>query len=195
MVPRSIVAWSKLPSAGIERPEVKYRFAPFIIALITISACNHPEKQSPQMNSASGVPLAATISVADPATVSQLTKGFYDLEEKTWRWTQKNFSVTLAAPRGAAEKGAVLVLRFTLPEVLIKNLKSIDLTTVINGFMLTPKTFNQAGDLIYRQELPRDVLRSNSVVVDFSLDKTIPPSAADNRELGIIVSEVGLELP
>lgn len=174
---------------------MRYRFAPFFAALIATFACSHSDRQPPQTNPAGGLPLATTISVADPATLAQLTKGFYGLEEKTWRWTQKSFSVTLAVPRGATEKGAVLVLRFTLPEVLIKNLKSISITAAINGVALPIGSFDQAGDLIYRQEVPRDALRSNPVAVDFSLDKTLPPTTADNRELGIIVSEVGLELP
>jgi hypothetical protein len=29
--------------------------------------------------------------------------------------------------------------------------------------------------------------------VDFSLDKTIPPTAADRRELGVVVSLVGFQ--
>jgi hypothetical protein len=37
-------------------------------------------------------------------------------------------------------------------------------------------------------------MTGDAVRVDFELDKAIPPSEQDARELGIVVSKVGLEV-
>lgn len=166
---------------------MKYRLASTLIALLATFACSGPE------TSPAGSSLASTISTADPATASQLVKGFYDLDHNAWRWTQKNFSVTLGAPRGAAQKGARLVLRFTLPEALLKNLKFITVSAAVKGLALPSQTFGTTGEQIYRQDVPAEAFRDPSVPVDFSLDKALPPSATDTRELGIVVSEIGFE--
>ena len=41
--------------------------------------------------------------------------------------------------------------------------------------------------------MPAIALPTTAVNVDFMLDKALPPSPADNRELGVIVSSVGFE--
>lgn len=163
------------------------RLAPVLLAVLATFACSRPESSS------TGSSLASTISTADPVTAAQLIRGFYDLDHNAWRWTQKNFSVTLGAPRGSAQKGAVLALRFTLPQVLLQNLKFVTISAAITGFKLPVQGFSKTGENIYRQDVPAQAFHDNSVQVDFFLDKTLPPSAADSRDLGIIVSEIGLE--
>jgi hypothetical protein len=131
-------------------------------------------------------------SAADPREAVQFRKGFYDVEANSWRWTAKHFQVALSPPRRHTEKGVELVLRFALPDVIIKTLNSIQLSAAINGLQLPPQTYRQSGDLAYVQDVPADKLSSGLVLVDFDLDKALPATATDNRELGIIVSQVGL---
>ena len=38
-----------------------------------------------------------------------------------------------------------------------------------------------------------DLLAKDAVTIDFDLDKSIPPSAADSRDLGIVVTSIALE--
>ena len=53
----------------------------------------------------------------------QLVSGFYGIETGAWRWTGKQFAVALGTPAGAAQKGAVLELKLTVPPVTIEKLK------------------------------------------------------------------------
>jgi hypothetical protein len=64
--------------------------------------------------------LATMVHVADPKTAGQLVKGFHGIEQNAWRWTMKDFSVTLGPPAGGVEKGGVLRLKMTIPDAVIE---------------------------------------------------------------------------
>jgi hypothetical protein len=138
--------------------------------------------------------MASTIHMGDPQTEAQLIGGFYGIEQNAWRWTGRRFSLVLRRPFGAAQKGAFLQLRLTVPPVVIEKLKTISLSTTIGGSALPPETYTQAGDYIYTREVAPALLAGESVRVDFQLDKSLPPSGADLRELGVVVLNAGLEL-
>ena len=55
------------------------------------------------------------------------------------------------------------------------------------------ETYTTAGDYFYVREIPASLLTGDALRVDFQLDKSMPPSGADIRELGIIVLSIGLE--
>ncbi len=137
--------------------------------------------------------LRSFIQTGDPAAASQLVKGFYDIEAGSWRWTARNFSVLLAPPKGAAEKGARLVLRLSVPEPVTKKLGPVTLRASVEGVDLSPETFSKDGQYVYTRDVPPQALAKNAVTVDFALDKSLAPSGADQRELGVVASAVGFE--
>ncbi|HWB97471.1 MAG TPA: hypothetical protein VG672_12230, partial [Bryobacteraceae bacterium] len=55
-----------------------------------------------------------------------------------------------------------------------------------------PQSYNQSGEFTYSREVAPNLLGGESVKVDFSLDKALPPAGTDQRELGLVVSTVGL---
>lgn len=136
--------------------------------------------------------LTSFVNTADTSKAVQLRQGFYAVEAQSWRWTSKHFQVALAPPRRQAGHPVQLVLRFALPEFIVNDLKSIQLSAVINGFQLAFQTYSQSGQFTYIQDVPPDQLSGDTIFVDFNLDKAVPPSATDHRELGVIVSQVGL---
>jgi hypothetical protein len=137
--------------------------------------------------------LATIVHVADPRTAAQLLSGFYGVEQNSWRWTAGKFSVVLRPPRTAAAKGATLQLKFSVPQVVIAKLKAMSLSATVNGSPLSPESYTLPGEFTYTRDVPANLLVGDSAKVDFSLDKTMPPSASDQRELGIVASTVGLE--
>jgi hypothetical protein len=78
--------------------------------------------------------------------------------------------------------------------VIVEKLKTISLSAAIGGSALPPETYTQAGDYTYTREVAPALLAGGSVRVDFQLDKSIPPSGADLRDLGVVVLSAGLEL-
>jgi hypothetical protein len=136
--------------------------------------------------------LASSIKVSDPESATQFLTGFYPMED-TWRWTMKDFSVALGSPGTAAQKGAKLVLYFSVPDMVIEKLKSITLSAVANGLTLRPETYTKSGDYTYSRDLPPTCFTAEKVTVDFHLDKSLHASGSELRELGVIVSAIGFE--
>lgn len=139
-----------------------------------------------------GPKLASVVHVSDPKLEPQLVSGFYGIEGNAWRWTAKQFAVVLRVPSGAAQQGAVLDLAFTVPQVTIDKLKSVTLTATADGHPLPPETYTKSGPYEYKRDIPPGTLSGPSAKIDFQLDKAMPPANGDLRELGIIVSSVGL---
>jgi hypothetical protein len=137
--------------------------------------------------------MASTVSMGDPKADTQLVAGLYGVEAGAWRWTAKQFTVVLRTPSGAAQKGAKLELKLTVPAVVIEKLKAISLSATANGSALAPETYTQTGTYVYTRDVPPGALTGESVRIEFQLDNAMPPSGGDIRELGIIVLSAGLE--
>ena len=160
--------------------------------LLAPLACKRSRKVKVQATEEEAPRMASIINMADARSAGQLVSGFYDVEQNAWRWAQKRFSVALRPPLGAAQNGAVLTLKFTVPEVIISKLQSITLSATVNGSALAPETYTKAGDYTYSREVASNLLTGDAARVEFSLDKALAPSESDQRELGIVVLSVGL---
>lgn len=170
-----------------------WRLSPLLLFLL-LPACKsrkEPSTRTVAATAPAAAPPASTLAVADPKYASQLIHGFYGPEE-SWRWTQRTFTVRLRTPAGSAQKGARLQLRFGIPDPVIQNLKAVTLTAAINGDNLMPQTYKKSGQFSYVRDVPASDLQANIVSVEFALDRALPPGPVDKRELGIVVTEVGL---
>jgi len=137
--------------------------------------------------------MASVLNLGDTRVEPQLVSGFYGVESAAWRWAAKQFTVSLRPPAGAAVKGAKLTVKVTVPQVVIDKNKNVTLSATVGNAVLAPETYTTAGDYFYVRDVPPGALTGDSVRVDFTLDKAMPPSGADIRELGIIVFSIGLE--
>ncbi len=133
------------------------------------------------------------LKMADAETASQLGKGFYGLEANAWRWTAGNFSATLKVPAGAAQKGATLTLKLNVSDAVLKKVSTQTLSASIGTTKLAPATYSKGGAYDYTADVPAVALSGDTVTVDFSLDHSLAPSPSDKRELGVIVTSIGLE--
>lgn len=136
---------------------------------------------------------ATMLNVFDPRADKQLIKGFYS-DKVQGRWTSRVFSVILKPPPNAARKGAVLMLRFGLPGPSIHALHSIHLAAAVNGVALPPEEYVNEGEFDYVREVPASAFRgAGNATVDFTLDKALPPSDTEHRELGVVANTIGFE--
>lgn len=166
-----------------------------IAGLLLIPAgCKHRKPPTPEAAEDQAAQLAATVHTNDPKSAEQLIGGFHQIENKAWRWTAREFSVVLRPPAGTPQLGGVLQVHFSVPAILIEKLTKFTLTPSIAGTALTPETYSKAGDYVYQADVPAGLLKGGAVKVEFALDKAIPPNATDQRELGLIVSSIGLKL-
>ena len=165
------------------------------LLLVTLAFAPLGCKRKKSVVQSAGEPptMASTVHMGDPQTATQLIGGFYGIEQSAWRWTARRFSVVLRPPFGAGQKGGTLQVRLTVPPVVVEKLKTISLSATIGVATLPPETYTQAGDYTYTRDVAPALLAGESVRVDFQLDKSMPPSGADLRDLGVVVLSAGLE--
>jgi hypothetical protein len=163
-----------------------------LIAVVAIApACRTKRKAHPRVIEDDGQ-IASVVNVADPRAAVQLIHGFYTVEANAWRWTMKNFTVSLRPPVGSAQNGATIELKFSIPDLIRAKFSTIAIDCRVNGTDLGPETYSKAGDNVYTRDVPASALQGGSVNFDFSVDKALPPSDKDDRELAIVVSIIGL---
>lgn len=137
--------------------------------------------------------LESSISVADPAASSQILHGFHAVEGNAWRWSMKTFAVSLSPPAVAAGSGAVLEMDFAMPEAVASRLKEVSIQATIDGKPLPAFRTATQGNQTYRQAVPAALLAGKeAVIVEFTLDKVLEPGMVDSRELGLVISRIGL---
>jgi hypothetical protein len=162
-------------------------------SLLTLTAaCRRPDPLRLQPTIEEPPALASLIRMADPATATQLLRGFYPVEQNAWRWSAPKFSVVLGAPLSASKKGAGLVLKFSLIDPEIASLKRLTLSAIAGNAALAPETYIESGEHEYRRDVPAAIFSDANINVNFSLDKFFK-TESDDRQLGLIVTSVALE--
>jgi hypothetical protein len=166
------------------------KFSLAVLLCTLISACRRPDiiRLQPTIEE----PPASMVQIGNVSQSSQLVRGFYDLQNNTWRWAAPRFSVALASPPAASKNGAWLVLSFRIPDVSIDALKSITVTGKVGDAALPPETFTASGDHTYHHEVPAAAFRKETVLADFTVDKFLKPPG-DGRDLALVVTAIGLE--
>ena len=160
-----------------------------LVLCLLLTACKHRDRKiRVQQTEEDGVAMASVISLGDPRAAPQLLKGFYGIEEKSWRWTMGQFTVALRPPRNAALKGATLHFKFTLPEAVIAKLRTVSLSASVSGTPLSPETYTQPGEFDYSRDVDPKLVTGDAVNVDFTLDKFLPAGMVETRELGVIAT-------
>lgn len=157
----------------------------------SVTSGNEGDTNTPLTVSQGAPSRAALVRMNNPQTASQLLSGFYAIENNAWRWTAGKFSVLLYPPPDAAQRGATLTLKFTVPDVAIQKLGNVMLSASIDGMALPSATYSKAGADTYTADVPASMLATQPVKVDFALDKSFHTDG-DARELGIIAASVGL---
>lgn len=164
--------------------------APVLIS----SGCKRKPPAKVEVIEAEAPTLATVVHVADPRATVQLVKGFYELEQNSWRWTAGKFAVALRPPRGASDRGAVLQLKFAIADAVLDRVKSMTVKARLGKLELAPETYAKPGEQIYSRDVPASALGGEVVTVEFEVDKFLPPGAVEQRELALIVTTIGLEL-
>jgi len=162
-----------------------------VVLVASAAACR---RRPPQVDTVEDENQGAlsVIQVAHPRATPQLLSGFHQVEQNSWRWTASRFAVLLGAPAGAQQNGARLEVRLTVPEPVISRRKSVTLSCSVEGTPLAPETYTREGEVTYERDVPAAALARPPVKVTFGVDKFLKAGEVETRELGIIISSVGL---
>ena len=173
---------------------VELALIPALMLAFSSAGCEGKRPQAPVANegqTAAGTPVSV-VRMNDQSAGAQLLSGFYGVENNAWRWTAGKFSVLLLTPPAARQSGATLTLAFSIPDGVIEKLRKITLTASVNGTAFEPAVYAKPGPETYTTGIPASLLSTDTVKIDFALDKTVVPGGGDTRQLGIIASSVGL---
>lgn len=107
--------------------------------------------------------------------------------EGQWRWTARAFGLNV---RGSASRDrGRLRLGLYVPPVLVETAGAVTLTLSAAGEVLSRRTFSKPGQHVFEARLPA-ALTAGGGLLEFELDRWLPPSERDARELGVVVSEI-----
>jgi hypothetical protein len=120
--------------------------------------------------------------LADPWLDVDLDGGWHAMEDSSWRWTERVFSVLLKPTASAT----TLRFRFT-------TIGPVRIQAAVNGTCLPGCEYSSSGEHTYIQPIPR--FTSDHVSIRFELDKALEPSPADRRELGVQVKFWSYDTP
>ncbi len=163
-----------------------------LAALAFGAGCKKVRRPNPAATIEEPAELEPVVATADPRATTQLLEGWHAVEGDAWRWTMKRFSVSLRPPDGAARKGAVLELNFSLPDAAFEQTGGTTIAAKIGETALKPLAVTKPGESVYRADVPAAALQGEAVIVEFDLTKAVAPKVLDARELGLVVSRVGL---
>jgi tRNA (mo5U34)-methyltransferase len=110
----------------------------------------------------------------------RLLEGWHPLEQNSFRWTERRFSVELKRSPLVNASTFRFDFRIAFPGPVILNVK-------VNGFALPPATYIAEGEHSYVAKLPRQALKDTSIRIDFEVDKCVPGGTLDERELALLV--------
>ena len=175
-------------------------------AFLKALADTRPAVQRFTVPQRSGVPFAEVIDIqpdsigrgSTPESARELThvsrppdqlEGFYEAEPAGFRWTKRQFALTFAGPGPAR-----LILQLYIPDASIQKLGAITITARLGEHLLAPETFRNSGQYTLARDVPAAWMKPDGNRLDFALDKSLPPTAQDGRELGIVVVSAALEL-
>ena len=137
------------------------------------------------------LPVSA-FKMGDSAATRQLVGGFYSVEGASWRWTARDFVISFRTPPDATRRGAIASLEFVVPDIVIQKLSTVRLVAAVRGRQVATEQYRAPGSYTLKAEIPAELCGSADTVIDFHLDKAIPPSGGDGRELGVIATAAAL---
>ena len=164
------------------------------LAAVIFSGCprNEPGVPVEETGAAPAATLLSSVNVADPQAEPQLLRGFHGLEQRAWRWTERKFAVMLQPPPPG--QPVVLNLTFTLPAVVTEAVGGVKLTARVNGQEIGSQAYAKAGEnQQFEAAVPEGMLTAQPAEVEFELDKAMPPSERDARELALVVSSIAFQ--
>lgn len=157
-----------------------------VFALILAPGCKRVHHPNPNATIEEESELSASIDISNPRDAAQLLNGFYNLEQNAWRWTAGRFSVSLAPPKSAAPGAGKLEFRFTVPDIAAAELAGVTVRAAVDGRSLGAYQAARPGEQTAVFPVPPELMQADALIVDFTLDKTIPRRDGETRDLGVI---------
>jgi len=134
-------------------------------------------------------PKLSFLKMGDLRSRPQLRSGWYGIEDGAWRWMAKEAEAVLRVPAGAAP-AFEMQLYFPL-DFMQRAGGPVTVSVLLDGKPFAQETYSEPGGYSLSRLVPRDFLVLQSVWVTIRLNRAIPTSDSDRRELGAVVQGLG----
>jgi tRNA (mo5U34)-methyltransferase len=111
----------------------------------------------------------------------ELGSGWHDAEPGGWRWTERVFSIKTSF-------GTSMTVELYVPPEMLARIGPISMAMSTERGKIPAAILEHSGPHTITRALPE-----GSGIVTFTLDKSLPPDAADGRERGLIIASVTLQ--
>ena len=129
-------------------------------------------------------PTLSDLPMSAPEAEQQIVSGVYQLENQRWRWMSRTAVILLKAP----DQPAPLFVRFVIPA----SASARQVTLTLNDQVLASQTYASPGEYTIERSAPD--LGGVTAKVVITVDKVLTVQG-DNRQLGIVLVEVGFQNP
>lgn len=114
----------------------------------------------------------------------RLLRGWHQLEEGNWRWTEKEFSFEVLLSRTAPPRE--FALAFVLPEMLFRPSAPVCVSCEVNGHPIGASNYSSPGSHTFRGNFRH--VTTDRAAIRFRVEHDFRPPADDTRDLGVVIS-------
>ncbi|HLH39265.1 MAG TPA: class I SAM-dependent methyltransferase [Bryobacteraceae bacterium] len=108
-----------------------------------------------------------------------LVSGWHEPEPGGWRWTERVFAIR--------PSGESIAMEIYVPPEVLERTGPLTMAIATESAALAPAIFEREGMHTVTRSFPR-----GAAILNFSLDKSLPPDASDGRERGLIVASIAM---
>jgi hypothetical protein len=138
---------------------------------------------------APGLAMAPALKMGDLRSKPQLVSGWYPIEDGAWRWMGKQAEVVLRTPADPALRFEMQL--FFTPGYMQSAGGPVTVSIRVNDKPLTKPSYFAPGSYRLEAPVPAGLATFPTSTVSIRLNRALPPSGSELRELGAIVSELG----
>ena len=134
-------------------------------------------------------PSLSYLHVGDLRARPQLLGRWYSIEDGGWRWMGKQAQAVLRTPQ---ESPVDFELRLYFPEDHMKRAGGpVTVSVLLGNGLLVEKTYHEPGGYTIRQPVMTASLSQPATRVAVRLNRAVPPTGEEERELGAVVLGLG----
>lgn len=160
--------------------------------LVLAAGCRQPRHPHPELIVEEPSLLKPAIDAANPADEEQLLEGFYEPDPGGWRWAAPEFTISLGVPEELRGKEARIECGFWIPEAGWADLAGMTITARTADRTLGQWRAAKPGAQTAVFPVPPALTGEDAILVDFVLDRFIPPRGEETRRLGVVASKFRL---
>ncbi len=162
------------------------------VLMLATLGCRQARHPHPELTVEEPSRLKSAIEATNPADEEQLLEGFYDPDPGGWRWTGQQFTVSLGVPEELRGKEARIECELWIPEAGWTDLAKLTMTAQTADRTLGQWRAAKPGAQTAVFAVPAALTEEDAILVDFVLDRSIPPRGEETRRLGVVATKFRL---